>query len=67
MDEVKTYNGRKIKLPGQSYAEYVAWRDAMLREIGKELASNLPMFYGNVEFNIQNSKFVNWNMKLSGK
>lgn len=67
MNEVSLNNGRKIKLSGQSYAEYVAWRDATLRQMGQDLAAKLPKFYGKVEFNIQNGKFVNWNMKLSGK
>ena len=41
--------------------------NAMLRETGEVLAGKLPKFYGRIEFNVQNGKFVNWNMKMSGK
>ena len=67
MTEARPNNGEKIKLSGQSCVEYVDWRNAMLRQIGKELAAKLPKFYGKVEFNIQDGKFVNWNMKFGGK
>ena len=67
MNEVTLNNGQKVELSGQSYEEYVAWRDAMLRETGKELAGKMTKFFGKVEFNIQNGKFVNWNLKISGK
>jgi phage regulator Rha-like protein len=66
-NELTLNNGNKIKISGQSVAEYVAWRDAMLRRTGQELASKMPKFFGKVEFNIQNGHFVNWNLKLSGK
>jgi hypothetical protein len=62
MKEVKTYEGQKLKISGQSYAEYVEWRDALIRQIGQDLADNLPKFFGRVEFNIQNGKFVNANI-----
>jgi hypothetical protein len=65
--EIRTYDGDKFELQGQSVAEYVAWRDAMLRQTGEVLAAKMPKFFGKVEFNIQNGKFVNWNMKISGK
>lgn len=66
-DEITTYDGQKFKLSGQSAAEYIAWRDAMIKQFGQELAFKLPKFYGKVEFNIQNGKFVNANMKVSIK
>ena len=62
MKEIRTNDGQKFKLSGQSAAEYEEWRRAMIRQFGKDLASQLPMFYGKVEFNIQNGKFVNANM-----
>ena len=67
MNEVTLENGQKIKLSGQSVEEYVAWRDAMLRQTGQDLAAKLPKFFGKVSFNIQNGKFVNWNIVQSGK
>ena len=67
MSEVSLNNGKKVKLSGQSVEDYIAWRDAMIRQKGQELASNLPMFYGSIEFNIQNGKFVNANMKIGIK
>lgn len=67
MDEVTLNNGQKVKLSGQSYAEYVAWREAILRQTGKDLAGKFPKLYGKISFNIQNGKFVNWNMTLGGK
>lgn len=65
--EVTLNNGQKVKLSGQSLDEYVAWRDAMLRQTGQDLAANFPKLYGKISFNIQNGKFVNWNMTLGGK
>jgi len=62
MHEVRLNNGKKIELSGQSVQEYIEWRDAMIRQTGEDLASNLPKFYGKVEFNIQNGKYVNANM-----
>ena len=67
MNEVTLNNGQKVKLSGQSVEEYIAWRNVMLRQTGEVLAGNMPTFYGRIEFNIQDGKFVNWNMKMSGK
>ena len=67
LNEVTLNNGEKVKLSGQSLEDYVAWRDSMLKQTGQDLASKLPMFYGKVEFNIQNGTFVNCNMKISVK
>lgn len=67
MSEVTLNNGQKFKLSGQSVEEYIAWRDAMLRQTGQELSGNMPKFYGRIEFNIQNGKLVNWNLIQSGK
>jgi len=65
--EVRLNNGKIIELSGQSVQEYIAWRDAMIRQTGQELASKMPKFYGSIEFNIQNGKFVNANMKIGIK
>ena len=62
MNEIRTNDGQKFKLSGQSAAEYEEWRKDMIRQIGQDLASKLPMFFGRVEFNIQNGKFVNANL-----
>lgn len=67
MKELTLNNGEKIPLSGDSVGEYVEWRDVMIRRIGKELALNLPKMYGSVEFNIQNGKFVNANLKTGVK
>ena len=66
-NEIQTYDGDKLKISGQSMEDYVKWREGMIRQIGEELASNLPMFYGKVEFNIQNGKYLNANMKIGIK
>ena len=57
-----TYDGQKFELQGQSVEQYQQWLKETLAAMGKDLASKLPMFYGKVEFNIQNGKFVNANM-----
>jgi len=67
MKEIKPNNGQEIKPPKQSREEYEKWRNTLLREKGQEIASKFPMFFGSIEFNIQNGKFINWNMKLGGK
>ena len=67
MDEVRLNNGKKVKLSGQSVQEYEAWREQELRQIGQELAAKFPKLYGSIEFNIQNGKFVNANMKIGIK
>lgn len=67
MNEVTLNNGQKVKLSGQSVEEYAAWRNALLRQIGKDLAANFPKLYGKISFNIQDGKFVNWNLTQGGK
>ena len=67
MDEVRLNNGKKVKLSGQSLGEYEAWREQELRQIGQELAAKFQKLYGSIEFNIQNGKFVNANMKIGIK
>jgi hypothetical protein len=67
MKEFTPNNGQEIKPPSQSLEEYEKWRNTLLREKGQEIASKFPMFFGRIEFNIQNGKFINWNMTLGGK
>lgn len=62
MKEITLNNGKKIKLTGQSYEEYIKWRNELLRKTGQDLACNFPKFYGKIEFNIQGGKFVNANI-----
>ena len=65
--EVRLNNGTKIELSGQSLEEYEAWREQYLREMGQEIAAKFPKLYGKISFNVQNGKYVNWNMTLGGK
>jgi len=65
--EIRLNNGEKIELSGQSVQEYIAWRDDMIRQLGQELASKMPKFYGSIEFNIQDGKYINANMKIGVK
>jgi len=67
MSGIRLNNGQEIKLSKQSLEDYEAWRDEMLRQKGQEIAAKFPKLYGKVSFNIQNGKFVNWNMTLGGK
>jgi len=67
MNDIKLNNGQEIKPPRQSREEYEKWRNTLLREKGQEIAAKFPKLYGNISFNIQNGKLINWNMKLGGK
>ena len=67
MNESTPNNGQEIKLSKQAHEDYVKWRNAFLREKGQEVAAKFPMFFGSIGFNIQNGKYINWNMKLGGK
>ena len=51
----------------KTYKSYIAWKKAYLRSIGEELARKFPDFWGKINFNIQNGKFINWNFEESGK
>ena len=59
---IRTCDGHEFELEGQSVEQYHQWLKEMFSQTGQDLASKLPMFYGKIEFNIQNGKFVNANM-----
>lgn len=48
--------------PKEHYDAYMRWRAGVLDRIGSELATQLPTFYGNVQFNLQGGTCVNVNV-----
>ena len=64
--KVTTYDGQEIELDGKGYQDYKSWEKAFVEQVGKDLASKFPDLYGNIQFNIQGGKLVNWNITSSG-
>ena len=56
---------RNITLPEHQYELVRRYEQAVLKQLGEELAAKLPKFIGKVTFNIKNGQHMNSNITKS--